>query len=138
MAGGGFTAAPGACDPFTARLIERAGFSAVYLGGNALGVSLAVGQPLVTLTETAEAAARICRTTESPLIVDAASGFGAPAHVRRSVRDIEASGAAALHIDDQPFPKSPSYHRGSGGLAPLEETEEAPAAAEVPPPPAAS
>ena len=117
----GFTAAPGACDAFTARLIGRAGFGAVYLGGNALGLSLAAGQPLVTLTETAEAAARIARTTEAPLIVDAASGFGAPPHVLRTVREIEASGAAALHIDDQPFPKSPSYHRGAGGLATVEE-----------------
>ncbi|MDB5444837.1 MAG: carboxyvinyl-carboxyphosphonate phosphorylmutase [Phenylobacterium sp.] len=122
MAAGGFTPAPGACDPFTARLIERAGFPALYLGGNALGLSLGAGQPLVTLTETADCAARICGVIDLPLIVDAGSGFGAPAHVRRSVREIEFTGAAALHIDDQPFPKSPSYHRGAGGLAPVEET----------------
>jgi 2-methylisocitrate lyase-like PEP mutase family enzyme len=54
-----------------------------------------------------------------PLIVDAGAGFGDPAHVNRTVREIESAGAAALHIDDQPYPKRPSYHRGSGGLAPL-------------------
>ena len=114
-------AAPGAMDPFTARLIERAGFSAVYLGGNALGLSLAKGQPLITLTETVQAAAAIVRTTDLPLIVDAGAGFGSPAHVHRTVREIESTGAAGLHIDDQPYPKRPGYHRGDGGLASTEE-----------------
>lgn len=114
-------AAPGASDPFTARLIERAGFEAIYLGGNALGLSLAKGQPLITLTETVDYAAKIVRTTDLPLIVDAGAGFGAAAHVHRSVREIESTGAAALHIDDQPYPKRPSYHRGDGGLAPIDE-----------------
>ena len=117
---GEILAAPGASDPFTARIIERAGFDAVYLGGNALGLSLAKGQPLITLTETADAAAKIARAVEAPVIVDAGAGFGDPAHVHRTVREIESTGAAALHIDDQPYPKRPSYHRGDGGLAPLE------------------
>ncbi len=115
------TVAPGACDPFTARLIERAGFEAVYLGGNALGLSLAKGQPLITLTETVEHAARIARSVDLPLIVDAAAGFGSPVHVHRTVLEIESAGAAALHIDDQPYPKRPAYHRGDGGLAAVEE-----------------
>ncbi len=119
----GMVAAPGACDPFTAKLIARAGFDAVYLGGNALGLSLAKGQPLVTLTETVSHAAAITRTVDLPLIVDAGAGFGSPAHVHRTVREIESSGAAALHIDDQPYPKSPSYHRGRGGLAPVDEAK---------------
>ena len=117
-------AAPGACDPFTARLIDRSGFGeALYLGGNALGLSLAKGQPLVTLTETVSHAASILRTSDRPLIVDAGAGFGAPPHVHRTVCEIEQAGAAALHIDDQPYPKSPSYHRGDGGLAALETAQ---------------
>lgn len=111
--------APGAADPFTARIIERAGFEAVYLGGNALGLSLAQGQPMLTLSETVDGTAKIARVVQVPLIVDAGAGFGDPAHVNRTVREIESAGAAALHIDDQPYPKRPSYHRGSGGLAPL-------------------
>ena len=114
-------AAPGACDPFTARLIERAGFDTIYLGGNALGLSLAKGQPLITLTETVQYAANIVRTTDLPLIIDAGAGFGTPVHVHRTVHEIELTGAAALHIDDQPYPKRPSYHRGNGGLAPMAE-----------------
>ena len=119
----GMVAAPGACDPFTARLIARAGFDAVYLGGNALGLSLGKGQPLVTLTETVSHAAAIVRSIDQPLIVDAGAGFGSPAHVHRTVRELESSGAAALHIDDQPYPKSPNYHRGHGGLAPADEAK---------------
>ena len=119
LAQGRMVAAPGACDPFTARLIERAGFEAVYLGGNAMGLSLAKGQPLITLTETVDYAAKIVRTTDLPLIVDAGAGFGAAAHVHRTVLEIELTGAAGLHIDDQPYPKRPSYHRGDGGLAPI-------------------
>ena len=116
MAAGGTLAAPGASDPFTARIIERAGFQAVYLGGNALGLSLAKGQPFVTLTETVDAAARIARVIEAPLIVDAGAGFGEPAHVHRAVIELESAGVAALHIDDQPYPKQARYHRGAGGL----------------------
>jgi 2-methylisocitrate lyase-like PEP mutase family enzyme len=110
-------AVPGVYDPVTARLVEKAGFSAVYLGGNALGISLAKGQPMLTLTETVEACARIVRTTDLPLIVDAGSGFGTHLHVHRSVWELEQAGAAGLHLDDQPYPKSPNYHRGGGGLA---------------------
>ncbi len=117
----GMVAAPGACDAFTARLIDRSGFGeALYLGGNALGLSLAKGQPLVTLTETVAHAAQIGRTSGRPLIVDAGAGFGAPAHVHRTVMEIEQAGVAALHLDDQPYPKSPSYHRGDGGLVDIE------------------
>ncbi|MGE3925761.1 MAG: oxaloacetate decarboxylase [Lautropia sp.] len=112
-------AVPGVYDPVTARLVEQAGFPAVYLGGNGLGISLAKGQPLIGLTETVDCAARIVRTTDLPLIVDAGSGFGTASHVHRTVLELESTGAAGLHIDDQPHPKSPNYHRGRGGLADL-------------------
>jgi 2-methylisocitrate lyase-like PEP mutase family enzyme len=117
----GFVAAPGVCVAFSARLVARQGYDALYLGGNALGLSYAKGQPLITLTETVDQAARILRAVDLPLIVDAGAGFGGPANVSRAVLEIESTGAAALHIDDQPYPKSPSYHRGRGGLAPLAE-----------------
>ena len=117
----GFVAAPGVCDAFTARLVGRQGYEALYLGGNALGLSYAKGQPLITLTETVQQATHILRAVDLPLIVDAGAGFGGPAHVSRTVLEIEQAGAAALHIDDQPYPKSPSYHRGQGGIVPLAE-----------------
>ena len=113
--------APGACDAFTARLIDRSGFGeALYLGGNALGLSLAKGQPLVTLTETAHHVTQLCRTTDRPLIVDAGAGFGGIPHIHRTIVELEQAGAAAIHIDDQPYPKDPGYHRGEGGLVDVE------------------
>ena len=120
LAEGGCIAAPGACDAFTARIIERAGFSAIYLGGNAIGLSLAKGQPFVTLTETVACTANVVRAVDAAVVVDAGAGFGEPAHVLGAVRELEAAGASALHIDDQPYPKQPAYHRGRGGLAAID------------------
>lgn len=120
MAKDGCIAAPGAADPLSARIIERAGFDALYLGGNAIGLAHVKGQPFVTLTDTVHATARVARTVECALIVDAGAGFGGASHLAAAVREIEAAGASAIHIDDQPYPKSPNYHRGRGELVSVE------------------
>ncbi|WP_156679275.1 isocitrate lyase/PEP mutase family protein [Sphingomonas profundi] len=112
----GCVAAPGVHDVISAKIAARAGHRALYLGGNAMALGLGKGQPFLTLTETVEIAARVVRATDVPVIVDAGAGFGLPSHLDLSVRDIAAVGAAALHIDDQPYPKSPDYHRGRGEL----------------------
>jgi methylisocitrate lyase len=109
--------APGVYDPFSARIIEKLGFEALYLGGNALGLSLGVGQPFVTLTETVTAIQEIRRVSALPVIADADAGFGDAAHAYISMRSLKAAGAAAIHIDDQIFPKRAHYHRGKGHLA---------------------
>ena len=113
----GCLAAPGAYDALSARLAVNAGAQAIYLGGNAIGLGLGKAQPFVTLSETVDAARRVRAAVDVPLIVDMGAGFGDPAHVRVAVREIEAAGVAAIHIDDQPYPKPPGYHRGRGGLA---------------------
>ena len=109
-------AAPGAHDVLDARIIERVGHRAVYLGGNALALGLGKGQPFLTLTETAAITAQVTAAVALPAIVDAGAGFGAPEHVDVAVRELQRAGAAALHIDDQPYPKSADYHRGRGAL----------------------
>jgi 2-methylisocitrate lyase-like PEP mutase family enzyme len=116
-----FTAAPGACDPFTALMIERARCAAIYLGGNAMAIARGKPQPLLTLDDTVDCTCRVTRAVEVPVIVDLGSGFGEPAHVHRAVRDLEAAGASAFHIDDQPYPKRFDYHRagGRGGIIPI-------------------
>jgi methylisocitrate lyase len=121
MRSGRFIAAPGAMEPFTARIIENLGFPAIYLGGNAMGLHLSVGQPMVTLTETVACARAVLGAIDVPLIVDAGAGFGEPAHTHRAVRELERAGIAAIHIDDQPYPKRAHYHAGQGGLAPLKD-----------------
>ena len=115
--------APGVHDALSARIAEAAGAPALYLGGNALGLSLGKGQPFVTATETVEALARINRVVAAPVIVDMGAGFGDAPHVHFNVRDIEAAGAAAIHIDDQPYPKPAGYHRGRGRLDSVAHTE---------------
>ncbi|MDB5582962.1 MAG: carboxyvinyl-carboxyphosphonate phosphorylmutase [Bradyrhizobium sp.] len=120
LAGRRLLSAAGACDPFSAQIIARAGCEAVYLGGNAMAVAQGVPQPLLTLDMTVECASRVARSVDVPVIVDLGSGFGEPAHVHRAVRDLEMAGANAFHLDDQPYPKRFGYHRagGEGGLVP--------------------
>jgi 2-methylisocitrate lyase-like PEP mutase family enzyme len=116
--------APGACDAFTALILEDMGFPAIYLGGNAMGIHLGVGQPLVTMTEAVDCTLRASRAVTCPLVVDANAGFGDPAHTHRTVREFERAGAAAIHIDDQPAPKRAHYHLGRGRVTPVDEMVE--------------
>ena len=103
----GIIMAPGAYDCLTARLIEAAGFPAVYMTG--AGTSVArLGYPdlaLATMTEMLANASQIASTIEIPLIADADTGYGGILNVRRTVRQYERSGIAALHLEDQDFPK---------------------------------
>jgi len=100
-----------AYDPFTARLAERAGFEMIGVGGYQLGGSLCVSEPLLGLNELVDSARGIARSINLPVTVDCGAGFGEPLHVMRTVREIEASGASAITIEDQIFPKRVHYHR---------------------------
>ena len=104
--------APLCLTPLQARLTESLGFRAGYLSGGALGYELAVSEALLTLSELAEAARRITARSVLPLIVDGGVGFGDPVHMVRTIRDIEATGAAGIEIEDQVAPKRVSHHRG--------------------------
>jgi 2-methylisocitrate lyase-like PEP mutase family enzyme len=98
--------APGAIDGITGRAIERAGFSAAYMTG--AGTSATLGYPdygLLTATEMIANATRIVNAVSIPLISDADTGYGNELNVFRTVRDFERAGVAAIHIEDQVFPK---------------------------------
>ena len=103
----GIIMAPGAYDCLTAKLIETAGFPAVYMTG--AGTSVArLGYPdlaLATMTEMLDNASSIAATVDIPVIADADTGYGGVLNVRRTVRQYERSGVAALHLEDQDFPK---------------------------------
>ena len=103
----GIIMAPGAYDCITAKLIETAGFPAVYMTG--AGTSVArLGYPdlaLATMTEMLDNAGSIADAVDVPVIADADTGYGGVLNVRRTVRQYERSGVAALHIEDQDFPK---------------------------------
>ena len=102
----GMVIAPGAYDAIGARLIEQAGFTACYMTG--AGTSAAHGFPdfgLLTMSEMVENAAVMARSIAVPLIADADTGYGNELNVTRTVREYEARGIAAIHIEDQVSPK---------------------------------
>ncbi len=103
----GIITAPGAYDCLTAAIIERTGFPAVYMTG--AGTSVArIGYPdlaLATATEMLANAASIAATVDVPVIADADTGYGGTMNVRRTIREYERTGVAAVHIEDQQFPK---------------------------------
>src|SRR3954470_15217773 len=106
LAGDQLVAAPGAYDCLTARMVEQAGFPAVYMTG--AGTAASLGYPdygLLTMSEMAGNAARIAAAVGVPVIADADTGFGNELNVVRTVREYAAVGVAALHIEDQEFPK---------------------------------
>lgn len=110
--------APGAYDGITARLVEQAGFPAVYMTG--AGASAARGYPdygLLTLTEMAENAGVLARSVSIPVIADADTGYGNELNVTRTVREFEARGAAAIHIEDQVSPKRCGHLDGKQVIA---------------------
>jgi len=101
---------PGVWDPLLARMLTRAGAPCLMVGGWVTGASLAVTEPLLSLTEQVEVAGRVARAVEAPVIADGHTGFGEPVHVMRSVREYEAAGLAGMHLEDQLFPKRAHYH----------------------------
>ncbi len=99
--------APGIYDGYGARLVEQAGFPAVYMTGNGVSASL-LGRPdvgLVDLTLMTDHARRVAASVDMPLICDADTGYGNVVNVRRTIMEFEAAGVAGIHIEDQLSPK---------------------------------
>jgi len=98
---------PGAFNALAGRLIENAGYDAVYLSGAALsaGVLALPDVGLFSLTELVQQARYLTRSVEIPVIVDADTGFGAAVNVERTVVELEAAGVAAIQLEDQVLPK---------------------------------
>ncbi|WP_455913130.1 isocitrate lyase/PEP mutase family protein [Pseudomonas syringae] len=98
--------APGAYDGLSARLVEIAGFEAVYASGGAIARSTALPDiGLLSFSEVLERIEKIVDACDLPVIADADTGFGGAANVQRTVRAFEKAGVAGLHIEDQSFPK---------------------------------
>lgn len=98
--------APFVHDALQARIAEAAGFEAVYMTG--FGTAAARGLPdlgLLTMTEMVETAAALAASVSVPVICDADTGYGNALNVIRTVREYERAGAAALHLEDQYWPK---------------------------------
>ncbi len=102
---------PAIYDPMGGRLVEQAGFEAVYVGGYVTGGSRAITEPLLSMTEQIAVAAEVARSVNIPVVVDAGAGFGEPLHTMRTVREFIHAGIAGVHIEDQLFPKRAHYHK---------------------------
>jgi methylisocitrate lyase len=107
----GLILAPACATPMSALVAQQEGFEAVALGGYTLGAHTAITEPLFTMAELVEATRRLTAVLDIPVVVDGGAGFGEPLHTMRTVRELEQVGAAAVHIEDQIFPKRAHYHR---------------------------
>jgi len=104
-----------------ARLVAQAGFRAAYMTG--AGTAISYGLPdygLLTMTEMVANAARIAAAADVAVIADADTGFGNELNVTRAVREYERAGVAAIHIEDQGFPKKCGHLDGKV-IVPVEE-----------------
>ena len=109
----GYTMAPGAYDTLTARLVQLAGFEAVYLTGG--GYSRSNGYPDLGLLSESEIVAWLSRTSDAveiPVIADMDNGYGNAINVVRAVRDFEKAGVAGFHLEDQMSPKKCGHYEG--------------------------
>ena len=116
---------PGAYDALSARLVEQAGFDAVYMTGFGATASL-LGMPDVGLLsgdEMVDNAGRMARAVDVPLISDADTGYGNAINVARTVQQFERAGVAAVHLEVQVSPKRCGHMSGKS-VVPVDEMVE--------------
>jgi methylisocitrate lyase len=126
----GCVAMPGVFNASMGRLVERAGFDAVYISGAGL-CNATAGVPdigLLTLTEVSQLAGYVAHAVKIPCIVDGDTGFGGPENAARTVRQFQRAGLAGCHIEDQEFPKRCGHLAGKSLVA-IEDMNEKIAAA---------
>lgn len=112
--------APLVLNPMMAKMAERAGFKALYLGGGATGYTKVYLEANLNISELAQAGTEIRAVSPLPLILDAAAGFGDPMHIHRTMTMAEAAGFAAIEIEDQWQPKRAHHHVGLEHMVPQE------------------
>jgi len=110
---------PGAANALAARVIEDLGFQAIYVTGAGV-TNTFLGMPdigLITLSELARHVSAMRDVVALPLIVDADTGFGNPINVGRTIKVLERSGANAIQLEDQDFPKKCGHFSGKSVIA---------------------
>jgi len=116
----------GAPFALAAKLIETSGFDAIYLSGAAFSAG-SLGVPdigLFTREQLVEQTRILARAVTIPLVVDADTGFGGPREVEETVRQLEAAGAAAIQLEDQPGAAGGSRHEKRCGHLPGKQVVE--------------
>ncbi len=110
----GLLLAPGVYDALSAKIARRAGFEALFVSGYSVAAG-SLGDPdigLLTQTEVLDAARRICRVVDCPVIVDADTGYGGISNVVRTVRELIQAGAKGCFLEDQVWPKRCGHMAG--------------------------
>ena len=105
--------APFILNALHAKIAEATGFEVVYMTG--AGTAAERGFPdvgLITQTEMVQNARYIAKAVSVPVVCDADTGYGNPLNVWRTVREYEDAGVAAIHIEDQLFPKKCGFFQG--------------------------
>src|SRR5437868_1793971 len=105
---------PGVYDALSAKIASRAGFEVIFVTGYSLSATI-LGEPdfgLLTQTEVVDATQRICSVVETPVIVDADTGYGNAINVIRTVEDLLRVGAAGMFLEDQIWPKRCGHMKG--------------------------
>src|SRR5271155_3040301 len=121
LGSGHIVVAPGAYDGLSARLVEQAGFPAIYASGGAIARS--TGVPDIGLISPDEIVHRLAAMVEVvgvPIIADADTGYGNALSAQRAARAFERAGVAAFHLEDQTFPKKCGHYEDKG-LVPTKE-----------------
>jgi len=124
---------PGAANALTARVIEDLGFEAIYVTGAGV-TNTFLGMPdigLISVSELAEHVAAMRGAVSLPLIVDADTGFGNAINVGRTIRLLERSGANAIQLEDQEFPKRCGHFSGKSVVARTEMVQKIHAAVDA-------
>jgi 2-methylisocitrate lyase-like PEP mutase family enzyme len=118
---GTIVVAPGAYDGLSARLVEQAGFPAVYASGGAMARSAGVPDiGLITPDEIVQRLAAMVEAVSIPVIADADTGYGNALNAQRAARAFERAGVAAFHLEDQTFPKKCGHYEDKA-LVPVAE-----------------
>jgi len=113
---------PGVYDALSAKIASRTGFEVIFITGYSLAATL-LGEPdfgLLTQTEVVAASQRICSVVDTPVIVDADTGYGNALNVIRTVHDLRRAGAAGMFLEDQVWPKRCGHMKGKQ-VIPLDE-----------------
>ena len=116
----GIVVLPGAFNAISAKLVEKAGFKALYISGAGLanGVAAMPDIGLLTMTEVQTQAGYIINAVNIPCVVDGDTGFGEAVNVMRMVKGLEGIGAAGVHIEDQELPKKCGHLSGKRLVTP--------------------
>ncbi len=112
---------PAVYDALTGRLVQSLGYESAYVGGYVTGGSMAVTEPLLTMSEQVRLAAEVAQSVKIPIVVDGGAGFGEPLHTMRTISECIYKGIAGAHIEDALYPKRAHYHTYVVHGIPVEE-----------------